>query len=137
MDHEEQKREGSPTIWPGVYKDGRRDRNKSIVWGVFLMALGAAYLCDRLGVIRMPSLGELWPVVFFVIAALNAAEGRWGSATMFVLLGAWFFACEFDWLGLSYRNSWPLVLVAVGTSMVFRALGADGPPRSRPDGRKS
>jgi hypothetical protein len=95
---------------------------KKVVWGFFLIALGSGFLLDRLHLIEMPSLGRLWPAVFLVIAALHVAEGRLGGAVTWVLLSAWFFACEYEWYGLDYRNSWPLVLVAVGTGIVVRAL---------------
>jgi cell wall-active antibiotic response 4TMS protein YvqF len=102
---------------------------KSVVWGLFLMLLGSGFLLDRLHLIDMPSIGRLWPAVFLGIAGLHAAEGRLGGTVTFLLLGAWFFACEFGWYGLDYHNSWPLVLVAVGAGIVVRALR--GEPRRR------
>ncbi len=100
---------------------------RALVWGFFLIALGSAFLLQRLGVVEMPNVGRLWPAVFAVIAVIHIAEGRLGSALTFTLLCAWFFACEFGWYGLDYGNSWPLVLVAVGAGIVVRALG--GEPR--------
>ncbi|HEY2953673.1 MAG TPA: DUF5668 domain-containing protein [Candidatus Eisenbacteria bacterium] len=100
---------------------------RMLVWGFFLIALGGAFLLERLGWFEMPNLGRMWPVVFAVIATINIAEGRLGSALTFLMLCAWFFACEFGWYGLDYHNSWPLVLVAVGAGIVVRALR--GEPR--------
>ena len=112
MERNERASDGSP----------RRPSGRSLVWGVFLMALGAAFLLDRLDVVNMPNLGSLWPLVFPVIGIGHLAEGRPGQALTFLLLGVWFFACEFEWYGLDYHNSWPLVLVAVGAGIVVRAL---------------
>ncbi len=107
---------------------------RAMVWGFFLIVLGSAFLLDRLGVVNMPDLGRLWPAVFAVIAVTHIAERRFGSALTFVLLCAWFFACEFEWYGLDYHNSWPLVLVAVGAGIVVRALGGDPKLRVREGG---
>ena len=115
--------------------DERIRGTKKLVWGFFLIALGGAFLLDRLHVVDLPSLGSLWPAVFLVIAVSHVAEGRLGSALTFLLLGAWFFACEFGWYGLDYGNSWPLVLIAVGAGIVVRALGGE-PGRCGRRGRR-
>jgi hypothetical protein len=94
-----------------------------MVWGITLIVLGSLFLLERAGMIDVPSLGTMWPAVFGVIALARIAEGQYGSAVTFVLLGAWFFACEFGWYGLDYGNSWPLVMIAVGAGIVVRALG--------------
>jgi hypothetical protein len=104
---------------------------KAAIWGFFLIALGAVLLLERFGILEAPIAGHLWPAVFLVIGITHLIERRPGSAAMFLLLGAWFFACTFEWRGLSYHNSWPLVLVAVGAGMVIRALSGEDPRRRR------
>ena len=115
-------------------RDERNRATKKLVWGIFLIVLGGAFLFDRLHLVDLPSLGSLWPAVFLVIAVSHIAEGRLGSALTFLLLGAWFFACEFGWYGLDYGNSWPLVLIAVGAGIVVRAIGGDLGKRAREGG---
>ena len=110
-------------------RGGVRSPARPMVWGFFLMVLGGAFLLDRLGVVEMPEVRQLWPAVFAVIAVSHIADGRLGSGLTFLLLSAWFFACEFGWYGLDYQNSWPLVLVAVGAGIVLRALGGEPKPR--------
>ena len=95
---------------------------KSMLWGLFLIAIGLVFLLERFGVLEVPALGRLWPIVFIVIGISRAFERRYGGALMFTLMGAWFLACTFDWMGLTFRNSWGLVLVAVGGGMVVRSL---------------
>ena len=107
---------------------------RALVWGVFLMLVGSAFVLDRAGVIELPNVGRLWPLVFGVIAMGHIVEGRYGSALTMLLLGAWFFACEFHWYGFMYSNSWPLVLIAVGAGIVLRALGLERPRRAREGG---
>jgi cell wall-active antibiotic response 4TMS protein YvqF len=111
----------------------RDPRNvKRALWGVFLILLGCAFLMERMGYLGDWVVGQLWPAVFWVIAIAHVIERRPGSAIMFVLLGTWFFACTLGWWGLTYGNSWGLVLVAVGAGMVVRALtGEDARRRAQ------
>ena len=104
---------------------------KSLVWGIFLIALGGAFLLERMGVLDLPNLGTLWPAVFWVIAISHALDRRPGSALFFVFMGSWFFACQFEWMNLTYRNSWSLMLVALGLSIVVGALSGEETRRRR------
>jgi hypothetical protein len=95
---------------------------KTMVWGWFLIGIGLLFLLDRFDVLHLPNIGLMWPLTFVVIAALQIAEGRPGSALMFILMGAWFQACTLEWYGLTYRNSWPLLLIVAGVGIVVRAF---------------
>ena len=95
---------------------------RRLLWGLFLIAVGTAFMLQRYGVVDMPRLEEMWPAIFWVSAIGRAIDGRIGSAVTLVSLGAWFFACTFGWMGLDYHNSWPLVLVAVGVGIMIKAL---------------
>ena len=94
---------------------------KSSIWGVFLILIGSLLLMERLGHVPLP-IRSLWPLILFVLAAIRVIEKRYGSALSFVLLGFVFLACTNHWYGMTYHNSWPLLLVAAGAGMVVRAL---------------
>jgi len=100
-------------------------RNRRILWGVFLIALGGIFLFERAGWVDLPNLSHWWPAVLVVIGVGRLLERRPGAGAMLVLLGLAFFAAELRWLGLSYRNFWPLLLVAVGVGIVVRALSGE------------
>ena len=104
---------------------------RTVIWGLFLIALGLAFLFERTGLIGVSVAARFWPAVLFVIAVIHVVERRFGAAVMFVGLGAWFLAVNFGWRGLTYSNSWGLVLVAGGLGIVVRALTGDDRPRHR------
>ena len=95
---------------------------RRLLWGLFLIAVGVAFMLRRYGLMNTPEIEQLWPAVLWVIAIGRFIDGRIGSGVSMTLLGAWFFACAFGWMGLDYRNSWPLVLVAIGTGIMIRAF---------------
>jgi len=95
---------------------------KTVVWGIFLIALGVWFLLERSGMWGVGGLGEWWPLILIVIGITHLIERRLGSALTMLLLGAWFLAVTSGWMGLTYGNSWSLVLVAVGTGIVVKAL---------------
>jgi hypothetical protein len=109
-------------------------RWKRAFWGLFLIALGVGFLFDRYGLADLPSIGRLWPAVFFVIGMGQLIEGRVGSFVTSVLMGVWFFACNEGWWDFTYMNSWGLILVAIGLGMVIRVLSGEDARRQRVQG---
>jgi hypothetical protein len=109
-----------------VESEAKKEGQRSVVWGLVLIAIGATLLLAQFGVLEAHDIGRLWPLVFVAISASQMVEGRYGSAVSFLLMGAWFLACNFEWMGLTYRNSWGLLLVAHGTGMVIRSLTGEG-----------
>ena len=104
---------------------------KGAVWGFFLILLGLGFLAERYGMIEVPEAARLWPVVMFVIAATQVIDRRFGSAVMFVGMGVVFLASANEWWGLTYRNSWPLLMVAGGAGIVVKALTREDSKRRK------
>jgi len=100
-------------------------RNRRILWGVFLIALGGVFLLERFGWIELQDLAQWWPAGLLVVGVGHVLDRRFGTAAMLMLMSLAFFAAELRWLGLSYRNFWPLLLVAVGVGVVVRALSGE------------
>jgi hypothetical protein len=50
--------------------------------------------------------------------------GDVGNGVMFVLLGTWFLLVSNDQFGLTWRNSWPLALVAAGAGTIAKAIAS-------------
>jgi hypothetical protein len=106
---------------------------RRFLWGVFLMVIGGALLLGQAGILDVPSIWRLWPVVFLVIATASLLEGKPGGAVMMGMIGLSFFAAEFRWMGLSYRSFWPLLVVAVGLGMVVGAISGEDAGCARPE----
>ena len=95
------------------------------VTGMVLVVLGGIFLLMNFGMWHYGSVREWWPAIFFVIAfgqLLAPTPRRVGSAVFMTALGLWFFGCMHEWHGMTYVNSWPVLLVAGGLDMVLSGV---------------
>ena len=105
-------------------------RSHNVIWGIFLVVLGGLLMLERFGHVHVPT-GSLWPLILFVVGISKLTEHRFGSAVMFFLLGSVFFMVTLGLYGMTYENSWPLLMVAAGVGMVLRSLtGESSRPRT-------
>lgn len=98
-----------------------------ILMGALLVAAGVSLLIERLG--AMPTAWRLgiWPVLLMGcgLARMLQPRARGREGLFFVLVGGWWLACSTGWL--SFERTWPLLVVAIGVSMMFQAATvADG-----------
>ena len=99
----------------------------AIVWGVLLLVLGSTLLLNNLEVIRIGSVWRYWPLIPVVIGIgkLIVARTRkdWGEGIWWVFLGSWLYVSVFEVYGFGFRESWPLLIIAWGISMVWNSFG--------------
>lgn len=108
---------------------GRRNRSGGAFFGAILILIGATMLLERLDVIEprlVYAFWEYWPLLFMgwgLFRILQAeSPRRVGGGVTTLLFGVWFLICETRWQGLTWGTSWPMVLVAIGSGMIVRAL---------------
>jgi hypothetical protein len=103
-----------------------KDPREGVLFGVILVIAGVVFLLDRMDVIYIGRIWQWWPLVLvgmglFKMVLWHSAETV-SSGLNFVMFGLWFLVSVHSWFGLHWGNSWPLALVAVGISMVARAV---------------
>ena len=91
-----------------------------------LILLGLAFLLMNMGIFEHVHFWHFWPLilVFIGLGKLlqpNLGKDRWDGLWL-VLLGAWFLMVTLHMYGLTYRNSWPVVLIIWGLTYAGRAL---------------
>lgn len=110
-----------------------------MVWGVLLIVVGVVFLLDRLhGSELVRRWRDYWPALI-VLAGLGhfvpptdarcIAAGAW-----WIVVGAWCYVSVWHLWGLSFHNSWPILLIAAGLALVLRPLPAKY--RSSPEGER-
>ena len=103
--------------------DHQRPRTKvgGMLIGVMIMLFGVTLLLDRAGVIDGPGSATLWPLVVITVGLVMLSHpGRDGRrhGGWWVLFGAWLLLTQMHLVSL--RESWPLLLVAIGVGMVWQ-----------------
>ena len=84
-------------------------------------------LLDHAGVIDWGTRTGWWPILAIIFGVTRLATGGVRSGAFWVLIGAWGLLNEYG--VLQFEDSWPLLLVIAGGSMVFGSIGAS---RRRP-----
>lgn len=110
-------------------KKEEKDRSGGIAMGLVLILIGALFLADRFNLMDLGDVWDYWPLLLIAYGVVKLVTGRNGEAVgsgiTWTLFGLWFLAVQLDWYGLTYADSWPIALVAVGGGMVVRALIGD------------
>ena len=96
---------------------------KQVVWGLILILVGGAVLLDRLGYMDVESLWRYWPLLL-VAVGINQTIGypspkEFRGGLWLVFIGLWLFAVFEHLFGLTFRNSWPLFILAWGVKLVL------------------
>ncbi len=106
-----------------------------VFWGGVLLGLGAIFLLVNAGVLERDILGQWWVAIPLAMGVGRLITARTASAVsegvFFLLIGAWFLIAVTGWMGLTWRNSWPLALIAVGASMLTEAIAGAFLPAKR------
>ena len=103
----------------------------AIVAGALLLGLGLAMFLDTTGVIDIRPGRLIGPLLLIALGANKlferraAGRVRRGGSTSGVWLigiGVWMLAAQHDLFGLTFHNSWPLLIVLGGVIMVIRGF---------------
>ncbi|MGH8853963.1 MAG: LiaF transmembrane domain-containing protein [Telluria sp.] len=99
---------------------------KQVVWGLLLIIVGTVVLFDRLDYIDAGAFWHYWPLLL-VVVGINQTIGypsprEFGNGLWTIFIGLWLFACFEHIFGLTFRNSWPLFILAAGVKMVVQPL---------------
>jgi hypothetical protein len=93
--------------------------------GVAAIVLGVAFLLDNLGIMPFDLTIRLWPSLFIVFGVLKIAQSRQASGYVLgcglVLVGAVMLLDDMGLIRLRWSALWPLLIIALGLSMVFRS----------------
>lgn len=124
---------------PETVQKWRNERGREtggVVGGVILIGLGMAFLLDRLDL--LPDERSFWPIIPILIGTAITLlardwEGRKGGLIA-IGIGFWLWATEAGWADLTWRSSWPLLLIGFGALAVVEALLGLGKPSTHESG---
>jgi len=94
----------------------RRDDTGTLFVGLVLIGLGAIFLLHAEHAVRV-----WWPMVIVFLGVAKVTRNVW-SGLWLISVGAWLQAIQLRFWNLTYGNSWPLLLIALGAVITFRAI---------------
>lgn len=95
----------------------------SIFTGLMLIALGTLFLLDEMDIADFSDvIRRYWPMILVLIGVTKLLDRKiWGGLWL-IAIGAWLQMVRLGLFGLTFHDSWPLILVIVGVGMIGRAL---------------
>jgi predicted membrane protein len=95
-----------------------------ILFGLFIIVLGLLYTMQNLGFLYAHDILRYWPILIAlygiskVVQSQTTAQKAWGVFWIFV--GTFWFLDRLDILYFNIWDLWPLILVALGLSLIWR-----------------
>ena len=97
-----------------------------LIFGIVVVTLGVLFTLDNMGVVRAGEILRWWPaaLVLYGLARLTGfcCRTNMTAGAVFTVVGGWLLLHNLHLLRYGLWDLWPLVLVAVGGSMVARSL---------------
>lgn len=99
---------------------------RQLLWGLVLIGLGVAFFLDRLDLFDVDTIWHYSPLIL-VIIGINKMIGyptakHFTNGLWMVFLGIWLFANFENMFGLTWRNSWPILIIGWGITLVIEPI---------------
>ena len=99
---------------------------RQLVWGVVIIVIGMTLVLNRMDYLELGALWHYWPLLVMV-DGMNRMIGyptarHFTDGLVVMLAGLWMFAVVEGLFGLTWSNSWPLMVIAFGLKLVIEPL---------------
>ena len=96
-----------------------------ILWGIVFILFGGVWLLHDLGVLDVSDMWSHWPLIIVAVGLLKLilAEDlrQRGAAVWWLFIGSWLYVSIHQMFGLGFGESWPLLIIAWGVSILWSA----------------
>ncbi|MBM4169581.1 MAG: hypothetical protein FJ215_10580 [Ignavibacteria bacterium] len=97
---------------------------RNVFWALILIAAGVLFLLDNFHLLDVGSVGRLWPLIIVAIGFEQLIRSRTPhqrlNACWWLFVGAWIFISYNRVFDLTFRDTWPLLLIAWGVELILR-----------------
>jgi hypothetical protein len=103
-----------------------QEMRRQLIWGILIICIGVLFLMGRNDWVELSQMWRYWPVVviaFGINSMIPPTTGkRFMDGVYEVAFGAWFFVSFEHLWGLSFRNSWPFLVIMAGVGLVLQPI---------------
>lgn len=97
-----------------------------LLMGLIIIAIGAIFTLNNLGVVDARHYVRYWPVALILVGVLKVSQSRCGTGvfggSLFILVGVWLLLESFGLVTINVFDLWPLLFVFFGASLIWRGL---------------
>ena len=97
-----------------------------LLMGLLVIVVGVLFTLENLDVVNAHDYVRYWPGALIAVGALKLWQARGGGGTfaglLFILGGTWLLLESLEIVTVSLWDLWPMLLVLVGASMVWRGM---------------
>ena len=115
--------ESRARVWGVVIRDRTTAR---LIFGLVVITLGVIFTLDNLGVMNARDVLRWWPAALVGYGVMRltgfGCPRHATSGILFTIIGSWLLLHNLDVIEAGLWDMWPLILVALGVSMVVRGL---------------
>ncbi|MFL6675064.1 MAG: LiaI-LiaF-like domain-containing protein [Massilia sp.] len=102
-----------------------RSAPNQVVLGVLVIAMGLLFLLDNLGIIDFRHALAFWPLAFIVAGIIKlfdtSSQSGYVVGVVLIGVGVTLILKRLGYLYISWNTMWPLLLIALGGVLLFRA----------------
>lgn len=102
----------------------RKSPQQRVVLGFVLAFLGFLFLLDNFHIFDARSVLAFWPLVFIVVGGLKLSNARRPAGYIvgggMVIVGVLLTLSHMGIIALHWRDWWPVILIAMGLSVIFK-----------------
>jgi predicted membrane protein len=100
-----------------------------LIIGLIVIGLGVLFFLGTMGIVETRSVWRFWPAAFIAIGLVKVLTPGGMAARVFggviALFGTLLLLDRLEYLHFSWHRMWPLALVFLGITIVWRALAGD------------
>jgi predicted membrane protein len=99
---------------------------RQVILGVLVIGMGLLFLLDNMNIWDFGRAIQFWPMVFIVVGVIklcdtNSSDGYFLGAVL-IMVGVLMMMGRLGLIYFSWRALWPLMLIALGGSVLYKAL---------------
>jgi predicted membrane protein len=114
--------------------NGTRNAQSQVLLGVLVIAMGALFLLDNLDIIDFHRALSFWPLAFIIAGIVKlfdtSSQNGYAIGIALVAVGVAMILNRLGFFYVSWHTVWPLILIALGGMVVYRAVAARRQPAS-------